>query len=137
MIRTSISILLGLQLLLACVPWTVRTHWCGGHVAERTLFGGTPGCGMEEGELSCANELPAFTAIPCCANNVFQLDAVPSFVNVAHEFVNVPDVPVHDLMGLRVLRSNEVDAAFTHPPHPPDSASTGRDILVRAQHFLI
>jgi hypothetical protein len=137
MIRTGISIVLSLQLLLAGVPWSVRTHWCGGQVAERTLFGGAPGCGMEEGELSCANEEPAFTAIPCCANDVFQLDAVPSFVKVAQEFVNVPDAPAHDLVGSTVLRSNEVDAAFTHPPHPPDIALTGRDILVRAQHFLI
>ena len=137
MIRTGISILLGLQLLLACVPWTVRTHWCGGHVAERTLFGGTPGCGMEEGELSCANELPAITAIPCCENDVLQLDAVPSFVKVAQEFVNVPEVPVHDLSGTAGLLSCEADDAFAHPLHPPDIVPTGRDILVRAQHFLI
>jgi hypothetical protein len=92
---------------------------------------------MEEGELSCASDVPAITAIPCCANNVFQLDAVPSFVKVAQEFVNVPEVPVHDLSGSAGLLSCEADDAFTHPPHPPDIVLTGRDILVRAQHFLI
>ncbi|MCB9182787.1 MAG: hypothetical protein H6591_02635 [Flavobacteriales bacterium] len=136
MIRSSLALLLSLQLLLAGVPWTVRTHWCGGHIAGWSMLGDQPGCGMEEGAADCASEIPALGAVPCCANEVLQVEAVPSFVKVVQErTVVAPDAVVIPMI---TLEPALVDQRYSdHRAHPPDIVPTGRDILVCVQRFLI
>lgn len=136
MIRSSIALLLSLQLLLAGVPWTVRTHWCGGHIAGWSMLGDQPGCGMEEGDMDCGTNSPAIGTVPCCANEVLMIDAVPSFIKVVQERTLV--APVATLIPIISLELALLEQRSTdHRAHPPDSVPTGRDILVRAQRFLI
>ena len=136
MIRITITLLLGLQLLLAGVPWSVRTHWCGGHIADWNLFGGQPGCGMEEGDADCGTDTPAIDGIPCCANEVVLFDTVPSFIKVVQERTVV--APVATVFPMITVELVLVDLrSFDHRSQPPDIVPTGRDILVRVQRFLI
>lgn len=136
MIRSSIALLLSLQLLLAGVPWTVRTHWCGGHIAGWSMLGDQPGCGMEEGDMDCGTSAPAIGAVPCCANEVLMMEAVPSFIKVVQERTLV--APVATLIPMITLELAMLDQrSINHLAHPPDIVPSGRDILVRVQRFLI
>lgn len=136
MVRSSIALLLSLQLLLAGVPWTIRTHWCGGRIADWSVLGGQPGCGMEDSSTGCPSDTPAIDGVPCCANAVLLTGAVPSFIKVVQEWTSL--VPVAMVIPLfttdQELREQE---SPDQQVHPPDIVPTGRDILVRVQRFLI
>lgn len=136
MIRTTIALLLTILLLVAGTPWDLRTHWCGGHLADWSLLGDQPGCGMEEGEVVSCTDVPVIDAVPCCANEVLQIDAVPSFIKVIQERTVI--VPIAIIVPLFILDISEHDESSSfRKAHPPDIVPTGQDILVRVQRFLI
>ncbi|MBX2981444.1 MAG: hypothetical protein KF843_02125 [Flavobacteriales bacterium] len=137
MIRSSIALLLILQLLLAGVPWSVRSHWCGGHLADRSFWGGEVSCGMEDDAADCPNAMAAVAGVPCCSNSLVAAGGLPSFVKIASDAapVIVPTViPLPPFAGKEL----GIAASIAVPPaHPPDLPLTGRLVLERIHRFLI
>lgn len=73
--RKVFAISLSILMLATNTGLTIATHFCGGKAKKQYLAWGMQdeGCGMMEGEKSCAGEFPAINSKSCCDNEHFQI----------------------------------------------------------------
>ena len=137
MLRAVTALLLSSLLLFAGTPWSVRSHWCGGQLAERSFWGAEVGCGMESDDTDCANETATLSEIPCCSNTLSEVEGLPSFVKITAKSTQLT-APFVVALPVVLAKALAVDVDFVVPPaYPPEQSRTGRQLLVRIQRYLI
>lgn len=79
--KSIVSLLLALLLLVAHIGFSMNTHFCGGEAVETSFSIGlhNPDCGMDNRDEACEGNLPIEEQIrpqPCCQNQhqLMQLD---------------------------------------------------------------
>lgn len=137
LLRSIVSFMLALLVLVSSSSFMVNMHFCGGHVQNVSLIEDATPCPMEVQRPACHNKV-AVKKSGCCEDKHVAFEGkdfnaqVLDFSFLTGQSINwVATLP----MIMEVIQINESLAFSSHSPYKPPIVE--RDIPVLVQSFLI
>jgi hypothetical protein len=134
-LRSIVSILIAVVILVSTTSFTVSMHLCGGHVASVSFLDKAAPCAMEQMP-PCHQQL--MKKFGCCEDHEFKVEGkdlsskIQEVVQLQHQqFSWVLDLPVV----YKIISTTESVSNFSYAYYSPPLLD--RDITVLKQSFLI